>query len=369
MSLPGLTPSPNYRGPVNLSVNETKWRGRQPFFESMGYMFRPRLRPGWIPSWISAGKSYEFFEDSARLPLRPFLVDATRISDDKLVYIKEVKTGDRESRIAMALSDIDDPTNHSVPILETFVDSDDKSTSYMVMPFLRMSDDPPFGLVEEVVDFADQVLEGLVFMHSRGVAHRDTSLKNVLMDASRMFPRGFHPVRDSFLPHDISTPAPVIPRMDVGVKYYFVDYGISSYFPEGTERQLVLGLEGRDRDVPELSAEVPYDPFKVDIFTIGNVLHREIVAKYTNLSFFTPLIESMMQSDPNRRPSAEHALQQWQTIRGRINILHRCWRLRHPSETVVSTPLLDILYVLVSIPRFARFLVRRLRRMFARIYS
>lgn len=132
-------------------------------------------------------------------------------------------------------------------------------------------------------------------MHSRGVAHRfvsspfcdmnvhirpvyrDTSFKNILMDASRMFPRGFHPVRDSFLPHDLSTPAPMIPRMDVGVKYYFVDYGISSYFPEGTERQLVLGLDGRDRDVPELSAEVPYDPFKVDIFTIGNVLRREIV--------------------------------------------------------------------------------------------
>jgi hypothetical protein len=27
------------------------------------------------------------------------------------------------------------------------------------MPFLRPSDDPPFDVVEEVVDFADQVLE------------------------------------------------------------------------------------------------------------------------------------------------------------------------------------------------------------------
>lgn len=149
-------------------------------------------------------------------------------------------------------------------------------------------------------------------MHSRGVAHRfvsssfcdmnvhirpiyrDTSFKNILMDASRMFPRGFHPVRDSFLPHDLSTPAPVIPRMDVGVKYYFVDYGISSYFPEGTERQLVLGLDGRDRDVPELSAEVPYDPFKVDIFTIGNVLRRELVAVSFSSVFLVNLIVYLM---------------------------------------------------------------------------
>lgn len=97
------------------------------------------------------------------------------------------------------------------------------------------------------------------------------------MDATRIFPRGFHPLKDNFLPHDISTLAPVLPRMDVGVKYYFIDFGISSYFPEGTEPQLVLDPTGRNQDVPEFSDEVPYDPFKVDIFTLGNVLRREFV--------------------------------------------------------------------------------------------
>ena len=70
-----------------------------------------------------------------------------------------MKTGNLESRIALTLSEIDDPANHSVPILDTFVDSVDKSISYLVMPFLRPSNDPTFGVVEEVVDFADQVLE------------------------------------------------------------------------------------------------------------------------------------------------------------------------------------------------------------------
>jgi len=60
----------------------------------------------------------------------------------------------------------------------------------------------------------------------------------------------------------------------VGVKYYFIDYGISSYFPPGSQERLVLGTEGREQDVPELSDEVPYDPFKVDIFTIGNVFQQ-----------------------------------------------------------------------------------------------
>ena len=64
-------------------------------------------------------------------------------------------------------------------------------------------------------------------------------------------------------------------RLEAGVKYYFVDYGISSYFPPGSQRELVVGIAGRDQDVPELSNDVPYDPFKVDIFTIGNVIRGE----------------------------------------------------------------------------------------------
>ena len=92
--------------------------------------------------------------------LRPLLVDATRISDGKLVYIKEVKTGDLESRIASMLAAVDDPANHSVPILDAFIDPTDDSTYIMmVMPFLRASDNPPFETVGEVVDFVDQLLE------------------------------------------------------------------------------------------------------------------------------------------------------------------------------------------------------------------
>ena len=132
-------------------------------------------------------------------------------------------------------------------------------------------------------------------MHLRGVAHRfvfflamrldvnvppsyrDCSPKNILFDATHMYPLGFHAVHDVFL-DDITTLAPVIPRLEAGVKYYFVDYGISSYFPAGSQRELVVGIAGRDRDVPELSNNVPYDPFKVDIFTIGNVLRGEFQA-------------------------------------------------------------------------------------------
>ena len=76
------------------------------------------------------------------------------------MYIKEVRTDDQESRIALMLAHLrNDHANHSVPILDTFVDFADESTSYVVMPFLRLSDNPPFETVSEVADFVDQLLE------------------------------------------------------------------------------------------------------------------------------------------------------------------------------------------------------------------
>ena len=57
--------------PGQLSSFEVKWRDRQPFLESKGYMLRSRLRPGWTPSWLATGESRLYFEDSARLPVSP----------------------------------------------------------------------------------------------------------------------------------------------------------------------------------------------------------------------------------------------------------------------------------------------------------
>ena len=75
------------------------------------------------------------------------------------MYIKQVQTNDSESRIALALSAIDHPANHSVPVLDIFEDPTNDSISYLVMPFLRLMDNPSFEVVEEFLDFVDQVFE------------------------------------------------------------------------------------------------------------------------------------------------------------------------------------------------------------------
>lgn len=98
-----------------------------------------------------------------------------------------------------------------------------------------------------------------------------------MMDATAMFPRGFHPLRSHNTYEDILAGSNYLSRSNVPVTYYYIDFGLSTMFsPDDTER-LVTGTYGLDRDVPELSDDIPYDPFKVDIFTLGNVFRQYLV--------------------------------------------------------------------------------------------
>lgn len=270
------------------------------------------------------------FEDHIRLPARQHLIDATRLEDGSIVFIKRVKTGDEESTIATMLSTPtlrDDPANHCVPILDIFEDDVDSSISYMVMPFLHLLDSLEFETVDNLMDCADQLLEGLVFMHDHGVAHRDCTDVNIMMNATALYPKGFHPVNDGLLP-DGWMPAPVLSRICVPVKYYYVDFGISSYIPPDVYPKLAVGEYGMDKEVPELSATVPYDPFKVDIFILGNFFRHYFHDKFSNVDFFLPLIRSMTQKMPASRPTAAEALAQWKAIRRRVSAVHRAWKPR-----------------------------------------
>lgn len=98
-----------------------------------------------------------------------------------------------------------------------------------------------------------------------------------MMDASSMYPKGFHPIQRNFLMNAVDR-APSVHRVGAypPVKYYFIDFGLSSRSTPGKPPPLVLGINGADRDVPELSSSVPYDPFKVDIFMLGNVFKNAI---------------------------------------------------------------------------------------------
>lgn len=55
----------------SLSISEERWKDRQQFLESVGYMLRPKYRPGWVPSLRGKMPQVrpELSEDGLSLPV------------------------------------------------------------------------------------------------------------------------------------------------------------------------------------------------------------------------------------------------------------------------------------------------------------
>ncbi|KAI8984969.1 kinase-like domain-containing protein [Trametes punicea] len=340
---------------AQLSPVEIYWRDRQPFFAEHGYMLRPRYQSDWVPSWQRDPTIY-ILDAEDRLSMHamgPHLMDARRISDNALVLMKRVRSDSDELAIATYLSSDplrDDPRNHCVPILDVLRDPEDEEISFLVMPFLRQVDNPPFETVGTLLDCCEQLLEGLVFMHEHGVAHRDCAYKNVMMDATALYPRGFHPMSQNCLPDAVMKPSPVLSRKDIPVKYYYVDFGISTRFMPDDPNRLVLGTLGLDRDVPELSDVVPYDPFKVDVFILGNLIGELVFLRHTNIDMpiLEQLLHDMLARNPAERPSAAEALERFREIRRGVSRLQAAWRPRPSDEPLIVTAVLQTASLLTT---------------------
>ncbi|KAL5536285.1 hypothetical protein ACEPAF_106 [Sanghuangporus sanghuang] len=341
-----------------LTGEELVWRSRYGMLESHGYRLRQRYKPDWTPSWLKSKRPAPLHEDYPA-HWNSEVIDAVRIADERRVFLKRVADDSSELRIHRFLSEkerLKDPWNHTAPLLDEFPEDDDPTMIYMVMPLLRPYDVPEFFSVEEVVDFMRQILEGIVFMHRSMVAHRDCSDLNIMMDADAMYPKGFHPksgIMDS-TGHRFAHPKhrrDIVPR----VRYYFIDFGISSMFrPEDKERK-VIGLEGQDTAVPELSLSRPYDPFLVDVFILGNLFKKMFIDKYDNVEFLRFLVEDMMQPSPLARCNSEEILKYFNDIIARQSPRFLRWRLKKKTYGRAERFFVDV----DSISHEGVFLVKR----------
>ena len=130
-------------------------------------------------------------------------------------------------------------------------------------------------------------------------------MPNILMNADAMYPRGFHPVVQR-MTRDFKHFAQPYSRATAPepVDYWIADFGLSVHIPPG-EPRLVLGDIGADREVPELSDTKPYDPFKVDIFVLGNVIRGEIYKVCCALLLVT--LYSLINHTPRRNTSESNS--------------------------------------------------------------
>lgn len=190
---------------------------------------------------------------------------------------------------------------------------------------------------------------------------RDCTSENIMMDASPIFPNGHHPVRRSATPNGVHVAHP-LSRIDHPVKYYFIDFGISTRFGLG-EPTLVVGAIGRDKELPELSEVVQYNAMQADVFILGNMYRKDLLQvsadivalvqqsdtlstqRYHGLDFLDPLISSMTERVPSQRPTAPNALSQFNIIKSNLNTLVLRWRLRPREESVPERVVYDTVAV------------------------
>ncbi|KAJ7166498.1 hypothetical protein C8R43DRAFT_986216 [Mycena crocata] len=291
-----------------LKASEEPWRDLYMFLLGRGYCLRRRYDPGWVPSWRRAtgpiyppAKYRESFMVIANV-FHPNVLDGIRTSDGQQVVLKRVEAEDPELSIHRRLHRFSTSTSRIVPLLDV-INIPHTSQVLLVTPLLSHFVHPRFRFQGEVVEAMQQFIEGLRFMHEHKVAHRDACYFNLMMDPTKVVPDGID-FCNSFRPRPnfrCKSRAAVAP-----VNYYLIDFSHSLYCPEGHD--VFRGVQGQDKTVPELREGERYDPFKVDIYLLGNMLKTKLLRDYGGLDFLLPLADAMTQSDPMRRPSAEDAL-------------------------------------------------------------
>ena len=117
----------------------------------------------------------------------------------------------------------------------------------------------------------------ILLFQLQGLPIRDCNSNNIMMDASGMYPQGFHPSMQSRNP-EFTSSAKHLTRTQHPPKYYLVDFGIARRYDPANGPPLEPPIEGGDKTVPEFQAsDGPCDPFPTDVYYLGNLIRREFL--------------------------------------------------------------------------------------------
>jgi len=305
---------------------EIWWVERQEALERAGYMLRPRYRPGWKPSWVGTNKHFLGFEDGQMQVLR-VCIDATRISDGRPVMLKRLpnEEGPYELQINRLFSTeplSSDPRNGCARLLDVIQLPNEEPI--MVHPLLRPFDNPPLRTYGEFVTFFAQICEGVQFMHSNHVAHRDCTRLNIMLDPTNMYPYSFHPV-DIKRSKDFRHKVKGYSRTRRPTRYLLIDLGLSRRYDPADGPPLDEPLHGGDSTASEhQDGKTPCNPFPTDVYYLGNLVRRYYIQKCKGFEFLESLISSMVQEDPGKRPNMDEVVSRFSEIKSKLST----WKLR-----------------------------------------
>ncbi|KAI9462044.1 hypothetical protein F5148DRAFT_237621 [Russula earlei] len=260
------------------------------------------------------GRGYKLFlnTDHNQATTLPAMAHAVRIEDGRQVTLQKVFSQERpnELPIAQLFSSPglkDNPKNHCIPLLD-LVDlshnANPDAGKFMVIPFLRPFDNPPFQTYGEFVAFFMQISEGLKFMHEQNVTNGDCTVNNIMFDPSGMYPD--HPVRRDWRAKRYS-------RTERPPRYYFIDFGLSHQYSSRN----VLEEQPRGDDMtspPEHKRGGLCNPFRTDIYHLGSFVRDNFLKKYNGFEFMGDLVCAMTDENPARRPRIEDVIERFESI-------------------------------------------------------
>ncbi|KAK0497815.1 hypothetical protein EDD18DRAFT_120909 [Armillaria luteobubalina] len=316
-----------FYSPIIDPVLDQFWVDSRLFLEEAGYRLPQKFDPSWSPA-----DRMEELDARARFPRR-VLMSAVKLSDGSQVLLKKLDLNSTEFELSVLFSSPPlslDPKNHCIPVFQVLKY---EQFGILVLPLLRKFDDPPFDTVGEVVECFRQIFEGIQFMHQNFVAHRDCTKLNIMMDPTKLYPKGFLPEEPYRTIDRKGFVSPSCTRTACWPRYFLIDFGHSRrYDPaDGIPHESVL--RGGDKSAPEHRNfdALPCNPFPTDIYYLGNLLREYFLdtKKYCNptrigLDFLRPLVEDMVKENPCDRPTIDDVVMRFDTI---VNSLSWC-RLR-----------------------------------------
>ena len=97
------------------------------------------------------------------------------------------------------------------------------------------------------------------------------------MEWENMFPEGFH-AQKILRTKDMKRTAPLFTRTQRPTWYVIIDFGLSSRYHPSDVSPREPCLEGGNKTVPEFLKPQPFhDPYKTDIYYVGNLIRTEFI--------------------------------------------------------------------------------------------
>ena len=126
-------------------------------------------------------------------------------------------------------------------------------------------------------------------------------MNNLMMEWKDMFPKGFHSQKN-LRTKDARGSAPFFTRTQRPTRYVIIDFGMSSRYDPSYVSPREVSLIGGDKTVPEFLKIQPYhDPYKTDIYYVGNLIRTEFMQVRSSL-LLTVLFTFSLLGTPRPHP-------------------------------------------------------------------